>query len=405
MTSTPSAATQSIHLQALRPVVVVRMSAIGDTLLAARTHSPLLQRGYGPILLSHQNNASLLNCMPLLRGACLMSDTDESFWLRELSSEKIRQVSKSEFERALHHHTPVDVQQTSSTLNILDLQNTHRSKRAIERFERLFAATGPKLQIKKVAKLSFWRIVLVLWSFFSFRQRRDRTPPRWLKHKLVPVHTLQHHLVDTLAPQIAPAAFASGLSALSAAQKQQTEVAERYILFFVGASYRLKSWPRESFRTLLNLILAHTTCRIVLCGGSNDAAIGEYLTFPAHERISNCIGTTSLAETLGLIDGAEYVVTGDSFASHAADLLSRPASVIFGATHPLLGFAPVGNHTSVHHAGLSCSPCSRHGQGECRFKNLKCLTLVRPEEVFTKIMQTLNSGSQDLDISRQTPDS
>lgn len=59
------------------PALIVRMSAIGDTLIATRTHAHLHKRGYAPFLLTHKNNASLLECMPLLAGACLMTESEK----------------------------------------------------------------------------------------------------------------------------------------------------------------------------------------------------------------------------------------------------------------------------------------------------------------------------------------
>jgi heptosyltransferase-2 len=134
--------------------------------------------------------------------------------------------------------------------------------------------------------------------------------------------------------------------------------------------------------------------KIILCGGPDDRLVATYLAFLNTSRIVDLVGKIPLSETLSLIQKASYVVTGDSFASHAADLLGTPASVLFGATHPLLGFAPENPHATVHHKGLSCSPCSRHGQGECKHRNIRCLTSITPEEVFTKIEQVLARSRQ-----------
>ena len=63
-----------------------------------------------------------------------------------------------------------------------------------------------------------------------------------------------------------------------------------------------------------------------------------------------------------------------------------PASVLFGATSPLFGFVPIYEKISIEYMNLSCSPCSRHGKGFCRFKNLKCLQDIDTLNIFNHIL-------------------
>jgi heptosyltransferase-2 len=383
-------------------MLIVRISAIGDTILAARTHAIARHKGYAPYLLTHLSNASLLHCMPQLAGACLSSDNGLSFLLRSAESGEMLPVDGKTFSSAigedLSHQQNAAEKQLRRILNVVDLQATRRSRRAIAKLEQLMTGQGISVNIHTVHKLTLWRIVLVVWSFFARRQFHGRVPPAWLQNRLKPVHELQSKVMGKL-PDIG--SHREGLAELPVltmpSASSTNKNAQPYVVFLLGSSYRLKSWPREYFRALIEQILNHTELQIVLCGGKDDRTAGEYLEFAHQDRIRNLTGATSLAETLTWIAGAKYVVTGDSFASHAADLLGTPASVLFGSTHPLLGFAPKGTHTTVHHSGLSCSPCSRHGQGECRFKNLRCLTSIKPEQVFSKIEHSLNISCQNHD--------
>lgn len=371
----------------LRPLIVTRMSAIGDTVMTARAQHRLTQKGYAPILLTHKNNAALLGCMPLLQGACLWSDGHMEFFLRKTANEALTSIEKNEFFEWLGSHAQFS---NDKKCVILDLQRTGRSKRAIRDLCMALSENGLANSVRNVRKGTFWRVLLILWAHLALRQWLGRTPPNWLKRRLISVHEHQAHLIQSLPK--APALVESSPtehSPLSAPQFKSEGLSDYYVLFAVGASARLKAWPREHYRSLLKLILADTNAQICLCGGSAESALGDYLTFGHDSRVVNLIGKTSLAETLGLIQGAAYVVTGDSFASHVCDLMKVPASVIFGSTHPQLGFAPQGNHTIIHHSELSCSPCSRHGQGDCRFKNVRCLTSVKPEEVFSQLRLAL----------------
>ncbi|MEN9810075.1 MAG: hypothetical protein RLZZ488_1642 [Pseudomonadota bacterium] len=384
------------------PLLIVRMSAIGDTILAARTHAIARNKGYAPYLLTHSGNASLLNCMPQLAGACLSSDNGLSFMLRSAESGEMLPVDEKTFSSALGDdllRLKNSAEKYPRTiLNVVDLQATRRSRRAIAMLEQVMSGRGISLRTHTVRKLTFWRILLVVWSYCARTQFHGRVPPAWLQKKLEPVHELQRKVMIKLPDFGSHRGSSAQLPVLTLPSAfSKRENAQPYVVFLLGSSYRLKSWPREYFRGLIGQILSSTNLQIVLCGGKDDRPAGEYLEFNHRERILNLTGATSLAETLAWIAGAKYVVTGDSFASHAADLLGTPVSVLFGSTHPLLGFAPEGTHTYVHHSGLSCSPCSRHGQGECRFKNLRCLTSIKPEQVFSKI-------EHSLDICRQNPD-
>ncbi|NBW82845.1 hypothetical protein EBR21_13935 [bacterium] len=387
-------------------LLIVRISAIGDTILAARTHQWAREKGYRPFLVTHANNVSLLDCMPLLAGACLVDERGLKYLLRRSNAPGFDEVDTQRFAQALAGARGTTIAgnnlKLGSTVQLADLQATRRSRRAIEELKSRLAAFGLSVQRYEVSKITFWRILLVVWSFLNFRQQTSVTPPAWIRNKLLPVHRLQKNLLDRL-PAL-PVIYGSidkqpALTHPSAnrAANFGLDPQSKCVVLLLGSSHKLKSWPQAHFRKLIELILTRTSLKIVLCGGPDDRLVASWLSFLDSSRIVDLVGKTPLSETLSLIQKASYVVTGDSFASHAADLLGTPASVLFGATHPLLGFAPERPHVTVHHKGLSCSPCSRHGQGECRFKNIRCLTTITPEEVFTKIEQVLVSGSQKVD--------
>lgn len=380
---TKSATELTTEDQHPHPLIMSRMSAIGDTIITARAQALASAKGYAPILLTHKSNAALLDCMPHLRGACLWSDGRFEFFLRESVHSALVPTESQRFFQWIHSGLG-GIQNGRCT--ILDLQSTGRSKRAIKDLRFAFSDAGIAVAVQSAKKSTIWRIILIIWAHLTLRQWHGRTPPAWLQRRLMSVHEHQARLVAKLPIQPNREHHSTVVQqTLTAPAFRPDSLGDRYVLFAVGASARLKSWPREHYRALLKLILAESDAQVCLCGGTADAAVGEYLTFGQDSRVVNMIGQTNLAQTLGLIRGATYVVTGDSFASHVCDLMNVPASVIFGSTHPKLGFAPQGSHTLVHHSALSCSPCSRHGQGECRFKNVRCLTLVKPEQVFAQL--------------------
>jgi heptosyltransferase-2 len=379
------------------------MSAIGDTIMTAQIQDSLCAKGYAPILLTHKSNTALLECMPRLQGACLWSDGNFEFFTRSHPQAPLLPAAKKDFAQWLRSQLRGAQR---DKFFVLDLQRTGRSKRAIRHLRKCLGEDGIKSSVQSVRKGTFWRILLILWAYVSLRQWFGRTPPQWLKSRLISVHQRQAKLVEALPSQSHGMVRGSANPPpLLAPEFRPNNLGFSYVVFAVGASARLKAWPREHFRVLIKLILENSDAQVCLCGGSADQALGEYLTFGQDQRVVNLIGKTSLTQTLGLIQNAAYVVTGDSFASHVCDLMGVPASVIFGATHPKLGFAPNGSHILVHHSELSCSPCSRHGQGECRFKNVRCLTSVKPEQVFVQIKESLTRRRQPDDSCEQLIDS
>ena len=391
------------HCDEVRPLFVTRMSAIGDTVMTARAQDSLCRKGYAPILLTHKSNAALLECMPRLRGACIWSEGNFEFFTRANEQEPLAPAEKADFFRWLGSHP--NGSQPDNYI-VLDLQRTRRSKRAIRDLRHTFSEEGIASSVHGVAKGTVWRLLLIVWAYLSFKQWFGRTPPRWLKQRLRSVHEHQARLIEALPVVHTKSELNSDQRRpLCAPDFKPQGLETTYVVFAVGASARLKAWPREHFRALLKLIVESTDAQVCLCGGPSEAALGEYLAFGQNSRVLNLIGKTSLTETLGLIQSAAYVVTCDSFASHVCDLMNVPASVIFGSTHPQLGFAPQGSHTLIHHAELSCSPCSRHGQGNCRFKNVRCLTSVKPEQVFAQLMAVLSRHRQSVDGGEQVIDS
>jgi ADP-heptose:LPS heptosyltransferase len=379
------------------PLIIVRMSAIGDTILASRTQLQARNRGYTPFLLTSSSNKSLVQCMPQLGGAVLLSEKGFSFLARISDASALKEVDEATFLKKLNPAREAGTAASQigpRSLPIADLQATRRSRRALAELEKLFKSQHIRTSKYVVRKLSLWRIFLVLWSFFARSQWSGRKPPQWLQKKLKPVRELQKELIEKIPQLKNNICLPENRNLLSPVQSLLPNGVENsqqgnHIVLLLGSSFRLKSWPREHFRKLIDLVLDRTNLNVVLCGGCEDQTVGEYLRFQNPDRITDLTGRTTLQETLSWINSSVYVVTGDSFASHAADLMGIPASVLFGATHPLLGFRPESPHTIVHHTELSCSPCSRHGQGDCRFKNIRCLTSIKPEDVFSKIEQIL----------------
>lgn len=89
----------------------------------------------------------------------------------------------------------------------------------------------------------------------------------------------------------------------------------------------------------------------------------------------------SLREAIVRLASCAAFVSSDSGLMHVAAALEIPTIGLFGPTHPALGFAPVGRNVTAFHAGISCSPCHRHGKAPCYRERRYCFDELNVEEI------------------------
>lgn len=362
-----------------RLVFLLRMSAIGDVIIAARNVVLLRQNGYFPVFVTTLSMRDVpLHTVGLDAVVCIENDLSLHFWYEK------KKVTENVFAEQLRS-LKIDL-----TPVVLDLQKTSRSQKAFKALRASSFGSGLR-QREYVSKRTWARFSLVLKSFFSFRQKKQ---PAFIMSSVTTIHKLQENLLRRLFAQdqktdpnftlTKPFLERSGESA-SFLQERGLKPGTKYVCVFPGSSGFIKSWPKENFRALIGLILNTTSFSILILGSKQEEYLGEYLNYPKHERLINLVNTTSLSATLDLIAGAQHVFTNDSFAAHAADAYRIPATVIFGSTTPQFGFVPLFEKINVEYAHLSCSPCTRHGKSGCRFQNLRCFTEISAEKVLSNL--------------------
>lgn len=354
-----------------RIVFVSRLTAIGDVIIASQAISKLIKNEYFPIFItSHTTKDIALKIIGLNAFICYEKNKDTHYYLNNLK------VDEAIFIREI---TNIN---TSKKNIFIDLQKTSRSKRSYH-----FITNTIKFPIEKkysVSKRIFYRIFLVVLSWLSFKQKKIIK-----KINIKRIHDIQESLIKKIVQndkrEFIKLESTDQITLIKGNNNFLKNI--NYISLFPGASGFIKSWPKEKFKEIIQQILKETDLSIAICGSQNEEYIGEYLNFPPNERVFNLINQTSLEETIDIIANSKYVVTNDSFAAHAADTFKIPASVIFGATSPQFGFTPIYPKISIEYENLSCSPCSRHGKGTCRYKNLKCLQDIDCKKIFEKINQ------------------
>ncbi|MFT5422450.1 MAG: heptosyltransferase-1 [Phycisphaerales bacterium] len=111
----------------------------------------------------------------------------------------------------------------------------------------------------------------------------------------------------------------------------------RYAVLAPTSRWVAKQWPDDRFADLATKLLkdpASNLDRIVLVGGPNESEQVPQLVSLGEKdsRVTDIIGSTSIARLMAVVEGASLVVANDSAALHMAVGFDRPVVALFGPT-------------------------------------------------------------------------
>jgi len=162
-----------------------------------------------------------------------------------------------------------------------------------------------------------------------------------------------------------------------------------YLLLAPGASYGpAKQWEPKRFALAGAGIARRTGSAIVVVGGAEDreaAASAAREARSAGARAIDLAGSTGLAELMGIVAGADGVISNDSGVMHLAAAFRRPTVGVFGSTSPVWTSTSAPWVSNLY-AAYPCSPCYRRtcpiGYG--------CLRSIGPEEASQALERLLS---------------
>jgi ADP-heptose:LPS heptosyltransferase len=155
------------------------------------------------------------------------------------------------------------------------------------------------------------------------------------------------------------------------------------------AKHKLKIWPEENMKKLLEMISARHNVKIWLFGGYDELErLKNFRTqIPGSFLVT---GNLSLAGELALMSKLNFMISMDSSNMHMAALAGTRVISIWGGTDPLTGFGawkqPDNLAIRIPPEELTCRPCTIYGQGECRRGDLACMNWLTPEKVFDRLV-------------------
>ena len=239
----------------------------------------------------------------------------------------------------------------------------------------------------------------------SKRPLRRRLMVLFHRRSAEPVHTTDLYL-QTLRPL--------GIEARREAPRlfvppDEAEAAERFLEehglagrrplagLHPGARWPGKRWPAGRFIETGRRLTGEGPGGVLVFGGAEEAGLAEEVARGIGPNAVPAAGL-GLRPLMALIARCDVFITNDSGPMHLAAALNVPVAAVFGPTHPVLGFWPLGERDTVLTADLDCSPCSLHGGRRCS-RDWLCLRKVTVDQVVAAAEKIL--GKEESTISEK----
>lgn len=331
---------------AIRTVLVVRLSAIGDIVLTT------------PVL------TELHRALPQAR---IDFCTKAPFAPLVASNPAVASVVTPE---SLTSGTAYDL--------VVDLQNNRRSRALVR-----------TLRAGKVTRYHKrnWKKVLLVRFKINVSDGYQSVVERYAE------------ALDGLAPKItAPCALHPSPEDRAFAARSLGSNAPVLAVCF-GANHFTKRYPPDRFAWIIELVTAATPTRVLLLGGKEDEPEAQRLMALLPEavrsRVQSLAGKASLMQSAALLSGVDVVLTNDTGLMHIASAFGKKLFVIFGSSVKAFGFMPWGAEYELFETpGLACRPCSHIGRASCPKGHFRCMMEIAPERIASRIIETLKPSSK-----------
>lgn len=153
----------------------------------------------------------------------------------------------------------------------------------------------------------------------------------------------------------------------------------------IRGRWESKQWPAEHFAELGRWLLEQG-CTPVVIGGPADADLGTQILQDCGAGINLC-GHSGLDELPGLLRECRAYVGVDTGPMHLADAVGTPVVAVFGPTS-IRRTGPVDNRHNSLASAFRCAPCFRR---QCPVGG-RCLHHVFPEQLIERL-QVLGIGA------------
>ena len=140
-----------------------------------------------------------------------------------------------------------------------------------------------------------------------------------------------------------------------------------------GARWPTKRWPVERFAAVAQDLAQERGAAVVVLGGADESVLASILCDKLDVPVINVAGTLSLMQSAAMLSRCRLLISNDSGLMHMATALRVPVVAIFGPTVQEFGFHPFKALAEVVSEPLSCRPCSTKGSMRCPRSHHACM--------------------------------
>lgn len=157
-----------------------------------------------------------------------------------------------------------------------------------------------------------------------------------------------------------------------------------------------KHWQDSGWQQLIPKLQALGN-KVVMLGGPGDIdhaerLIGSETNRVENNKLINLVGKTSLQEAALLIQQAQAVVGVDTGLTHMGHAHNVPTIALFGSTRPYLKTDTINGQ--IMYLNMHCSPCRRNPTCDGRFD---CLSDISADAVFQQLQSVLAMPDQSVE--------
>jgi heptosyltransferase-2 len=157
-----------------------------------------------------------------------------------------------------------------------------------------------------------------------------------------------------------------------------------------GARWPTKRWSVERFAAVAETLASAQGAGVVVLGGREDTQLAAELCARLRVPVLDSTGKLSLMQTAAMLQRCRLLLSNDSGLMHMAAALNVPVVAIFGPTVQEFGFYPFQARAQVVSAVLACRPCSTKGSARCPRGHHHCMQQVTVPQVLSAAQHLWN---------------
>lgn len=158
------------------------------------------------------------------------------------------------------------------------------------------------------------------------------------------------------------------------------------------AAHKGKIYPLEQMEETIALLADKKDLKIFLFGSGPEEQQWCEAIAAKQPNVCSLIGKTNLTKEMMLMSHMNVMVTMDSANMHLSALAGTPTLSLWGATHPLAGFAGMqAGGSRILQLDMPCRPCSIFGNKPCLYGDYRCMNRIEPQMVANAIMNYCNN--------------